>query len=167
MQASEPERSVRQEVSLFAALEAKCGHMRPSPSQAAAYLPCGSPSIQVADVIMYRMARLSAYFNTQPRDYWTAAQSPDAALCRLVVASPLPSLVRTQVRRERLDASVLGCCYGIARTRAPPTPHSRSNGATASDNRKEKPTHTRSDGDAAMRDGSTTVRQSKQHEMRE
>ena len=97
---------------------AHCRHVRQPPSQAAQSYPFGSPSIAHADKLMYQIATIAMTMLQKEQVFW-AQQSPEATLYRLAVASPLPKLVRKQVRREIHDANVLGCCYGITRSRAP------------------------------------------------
>ena len=94
------------------AIIAHCRHVRQPPSQAAQSYPYGSPSITQADNMLYQIATITSTMLQKAQVFW-AQQSPEATLYRLAVASPLPKLVRKQVRREIHDANVLGCCYGI------------------------------------------------------
>ena len=75
------------------AVVAQSRHMRQPLSQAAQSFPYGSPTIPHADRMLYRMATITADILQQLQLFWTT-QSPEAALHRLAVASPLPKLVR-------------------------------------------------------------------------
>lgn len=101
------------------ALTRRCGQGRAPPSQAADRLPCGSPAILASDELLHKMAWLNLQEQPNLSHFWHRSEEHEAALYRVALSTPLPTLVRTQVRRERGDLSVRGCCFGVTRTRAP------------------------------------------------